>query len=392
MKVLLITNGSNKGSSSSWTLFTKFLKYFQNQNKNELFVIRFSPDWLNSKSFKYEKIYSTFLFSGLLVSLISKFFPNYLLFVSRYYSKKYNNRLIKYINYNKIEKIWVYCDVLPVFVLSDILKRQVINYHVSIFDNPFSVNYNNSVKRQIYPIFKSIINQSSSIDVTIDELLLQIKSQIFLDDNKPYAVSMAGVFKEPEFQPVINKNVKRICLAGSIFGIDALNEFLLSCSKVMIEESIQFDVYSTFSNYHIAYIKKRFPLIENNLKFFDFIDENSIVSKLQFYDLLYLPLFFGNEKLNQSMSSFPSKLHNYLASGIPIIFHVPKFSALYNYVISNNIGFLISSLNNIEILNIFMVSLKYQNRIKLSDNIVSFNKKVANNFHLRNLENLLFYN
>ena len=392
MKVLLITNGSSYGSSSSWTLFTKFINYFKQNEKNDVHIIRFSPDWKKNHPNKNETIYSTVLFSSFIVSLISKFYSKYLFYISTYYSKKYSNIIVQYIKDNNIEKIWVYCDILPVVSLSEILKIQNIDYHLSVFDNPFSVNYTISLKKKLSPIFKNILNNSSSIDVTVAELYKQITIENNLNYNKSYAFSMAGVFKKIESLPVINKDVKRICLAGSIFGIDALNEFLSSCSDSMAEMSIQFDIYSTFPKYYIPYIKKKYPLNEKNINFFDFIDENNIVYKLQTYDLLYLPLYFGEEKLNQSMSSFPSKLHNYISSGVPIIFHVPQHSALYNYASINKIGFIITSLDKDEILNEFVSSLEYANRISISSNILDHNRNASKNEHLNKLQSLIFNN
>ncbi len=390
MKVLLITNGSSYGSSSSWTLFKKFIHFFEKNENNVVYIIRFSPDWRKTYTNKNETIYSTVFFSSFIVSLLSKLFSKYLFYASTYYSKKYSSGLVKYINDHKIDKIWLYCDILPVITMSEILKIKTVEYHLSIFDNPLSVNYNNSLKQAMLPIFKNIINNSSGLDVTVDELFHQITGENNLNYNKPYALSMAGVFKNSETLPLINKEVKKICLAGSIFGIDALVEFLSSCSQLMHENSIQFDIYSTFSDYYIAYLKKRFPLIEKNINFFNFIDESKIVSKLQSYDLLYLPLFFGKEKYNQSMSSFPSKLHNYICSGVPIIFHVPKLSALYNYATINNIGFIITSLDKDEIVNSFINVLRYENRSIISNKILVHNKNASKNLHLNKLEDLIF--
>ena len=392
MKVLLITNGSSYGSSSSWTLFTKFINYFKQNEKNDVHIIRFSPDWKRTHANKNETIYSIVFFSSFIVSLLSKLFSKYLFYISTYYSKKYSNNIVEYIKNNKIEKIWVYCDILPVNILSEILKIENIDYHLSVFDNPFSVNYSISLKKKLSPIFKNILNNSSIIDFTVPELYKQITIENGLNYNKPYTFSMAGVFKHIESLPIINKDVKRICLAGSVFGIDALNEFLSSCSEIMTEMSIQFDIYSTFSKYHISYINNKFPLIRKNINFFDLIDENKIVYKLQTYDLLYLPLYFGEEKLNQSMSSFPSKLHNYISSGVPIIFHVPKHSALYNYASINKIGFIITSLDKNEILNEFVSSLEYANRISINSNILDHNRNASKNEHLNKLQSLIFNN
>lgn len=389
MKGLLITNGSSNGNSSSLNVFLKFIHFFNEEFNHNTYVLRFSPDLRKKKIINNELIFSTILFSGIAVGFFSKIFPNYLFYISKFYSKFYSKDIIKFLNKNKIDRIWVYYDILPVLVLSELLKYKVLNYHLSIFDNPFSVNYNPSIKKKIFPEFEKILLNSSSVDVTTHELFKQICNR-YVNFYKPYALSFSGVFKKNQSFPLIRKDVKRICLAGSIFGVDALNNFLSSCSDLLKNKSIQFDIYSSFSKAYIIYIKKKYPALENNLNFFNFLDEKLIVSRLQVYDLLYLPLYFGNEKIEQSMSSFPSKLHNYLASGIPIIFHVPEFSALYNYSKLHNIGFIISSLENKEILDVFLSSLDYNKRILVSKNIIEHNNQMSNNFHLNSLFNHIF--
>jgi len=390
MGVLLITNGSGDGRSSSWVLFSKFIRFFKKYQHADVHVIRLSPKIETRESFPLEKILITLFFSSLMVSLISKIFPKYLFFVSQYYSKKYTDFIINYIEKNEINRIWIYFDVLPILILNRILSKKNIKYHLSIFDNPFSVNYNKKLKSELYPIFKRTFKNADSIDVTTNELLQQISGYKLNEFNKPCKLSLAGQFKKPIRMPVISKDVKKICLAGSIFGIDALDNFLSSCSNRMQEMEIQFDIYSTFSRYHVSYIRNKFPHVSKNINFYGFIKESDIVEKLQTYDLLYLPLYFGLEKLSQSISSFPSKLHNYLSSGIPIIFHIPPKCALHNYAIENNIGILITSLNHNEILSAFNYSLKYENRILRSKELVEHNIKVSRNQHLDDLYKLIF--
>lgn len=390
--ILLLTNGSDDGKSSSWTVFKKFIFLIRQKYNSEIHIFRFTPK-IEKKSIDPKvNIIFTILFSSFFLGVINKISLKLVLKIARYYSKKYSPYLIKYINENHIDKMWVYCDILPSLLLDELLKKIDIKYHLTIFDDPFSINYSKNIKNEMYPIFERIIRNADSIDTPSFKLLENYKISNLIDSNIPSNITYAGIFKRTVNPPIIRKQITKICLAGSIFGIDALNHFLIAIEEKIQELGIEFHIYTTFSKYYINYIKIEFPAINRNIKFYSYIDENIIIDSLQKYDLLYLPLYFGEKHLNQSITSFPSKTHNYLASGVPIVFHVPQNTSLHDYAVNNKIGCVIDTLDHSIISNTFSLLLSQDNRVKISKDIMFHNEKLSYNHHIDDLHSNLFFN
>src|SRR5690606_7779378 len=91
-------------------------------------------------------------------------------------------------------------------------------------------------------------------------------------------------------------------------------------------------------------------------------------------------------------SSFPSKTHNYLASGIPVIVHTPFDSSLDRFFKSKNIGCVINSLDYNEIETKFMEVMTENTRKRLSEEIQSVTSILAENKHIEQLYHVIMSN
>src|SRR5690606_6544790 len=213
------------------------------------------------------------------------------------------------------------------------------------------------------------------------------KDNNYLNENCKICESLVGIFKISPEMPIIRKEVSKICLAGSIYGIDAFESFLHAISSHI--ENIEIHLMTNVPKIYLKYLEKHYPLIYKVVIFKDFVPEKDIINKLQEYDLLYLPMLFDPIHRFKTNSSFPSKTHNYLASGIPIIVHTPVDSSLDVFFKSKKIGCVINSLDKNEIEANFLEVLEEKQRKRLSQEILNVTSELTENKHLEQLYHVI---
>lgn len=134
--------------------------------------------------------------------------------------------------------------------------------------------------------------------------------------------------------------------------------------------SIQIDIYSS-NILPNTYLELDF------IKVHGFIDHTEIPQVICSYDFLILPISFNDEDFTFSRLSIPTKLSEYLISGVPVIVFAPKETAVYKFAFKTNSAFLINTTITTEIgarLRLFFFDENMQN-------VVSKNARMVANQH-----------
>ena len=87
------------------------------------------------------------------------------------------------------------------------------------------------------------------------------------------------------------------------------------------------------------------------------VNHKKIPSLLQQYDLVYLPLDFDKKSIDYSRFSMPTKISEYMISGLPILINAPQDTAVYQYAEKNQIAFLCKN-NTIKNLSGLLLEIK----------------------------------
>jgi glycosyltransferase involved in cell wall biosynthesis len=96
------------------------------------------------------------------------------------------------------------------------------------------------------------------------------------------------------------------------------------------------------------------------------ITHSNIIPTLFEYNLLLLPLTFKHKYHSVIEFSFPTKVAEYMASGIPTLYILPQGIALHDYIKKHEIGYLIDQLDPDHI-EAFLLSFINDNSLKGED-------------------------
>ncbi|MBM3206614.1 MAG: glycosyltransferase family 4 protein [Candidatus Staskawiczbacteria bacterium] len=138
--------------------------------------------------------------------------------------------------------------------------------------------------------------------------------------------SNSGIIKIAYFGRIGRANDKAF-----LTFVDAIKE-LIEVHLV----SVQINIYSN-NLLPTAYLGLDF------IKVNGFINHTEIPKEIARYDYLILPLSFNDKDLAFSRLSIPTKLSEYLISGVPVILFAPKETAAYKFVVETNSAFVIDT-------------------------------------------------
>jgi len=145
----------------------------------------------------------------------------------------------------------------------------------------------------------------------------------------------------------------KIVYTGTIAenNYDTLIKFCSICENYSAGETkIYFDIFSPYSVSNIFY--QRLVKSIKNFKYTTLkggIIHSEVIPTLFKYNMLLLPLSFKKKSYSVIEFSFPTKVAEYMASGIPTLYILPKGIALHHYLVRNKIEYLIDDLNNRQI-------------------------------------------
>lgn len=385
MNILLITNGQNSDKNSSWLVYSKFVKFLRYQVKANIQVICFNPVIHLKGNDINETVIHTFLQAKILTAFFNRITRLYTWYIARLYSSFYNKKLVDFILKNDIKKLWVHTDLLSLLLLKNVLKKISIPFHLTVFDDPFTNRAYKPFKDKVEKLLIELFFKASSIDTPTIILAQSYLERGYLNTECQISESLVGTFKKTRSIPKIKEKIIRIGLVGSIYGMDALSVFLEALGDLFEKEHVEFHLRTSVPRIYLKYIEKNFPSIAKYTIVKPFIPEHELPLKLQDYDLLYLPMMFHEDYRFKTDTSFPSKTHNYLASGIPIIVHAPETSSVYQFFNKNKIGCLINSLDS-QVIKLVYARLSEQKfRESLSSNIQQFNIDMQGNEHVISL-------
>lgn len=385
MRTLLITSGLNSDKNSSWLVFSKLIKTLIPIESISLNIICFTPALIPSPLIFGEKAISTILRDKIITATFNRISRKYSWWIAKFYSQIYWKKVLKIIKNKQIERLWIDTDVLSILILKKIIDRVNIPFHITVYDDPFTNRFYAPFKLQFEPVLRDIFRCAKSIDTPTLMLGNHYHDTGIVSKECIIAESLVGTFKKLSKSPDIRQNIEKICLAGSIYGIDALNSFLEAIRDKIVSKEVEFHLRTTVPKLYLKYIEKNFPIVAKSIIIKPFIPENELAEKLQEYDLLYLPMMFDEKYRFKTNTSFPSKTHNYLASGVPIIVHTPESSSLDLFFKDNNIGCIINTLDINIIRDKYLWLQNWETRSELSKGIEAFNAEKATNTHVNKL-------
>jgi len=385
MKTLLLTAGLNNDKNSSWLVYAKFVKLLRNEVNAKIDVICFTPSLKPSGKTLGEKTNIVFLRDKIITALFNRISRSYSWWIANLYARLFSQKIINHIQKQGIERLWVHTDLLTLLILESVSTRVELPYHLTIYDDPFTNRFYEPFKARFEPLLKKLFLGAKSIDTPTIMLAKHYQDNGYISQNCKVVESLVGTFKELAQEPSIRNEVKKIGLVGSIYGVDALNIFLETLGDTFRDKHIEFHLRTNVPQVYLKYLENNYPSISKNIQIKSFIAENELPIKLQEYDLLYLPMMFDEKFRFKTNTSFPSKTHNYLASGVPIIVHAPTSSSLYQFFNTNNIGHLIDSMDKVNIMESFEQLLNRNYRQDISNGIQQFNKSKLPNEHVKQL-------
>jgi hypothetical protein len=384
-RILLLASGPNNDKNSSWLVYRKYIDFLKSNVNVKIDVICFSPSIRQSKKSLNEKVLNTFFRDTLITAAVNRFTRNYSWIISRFYARIYWKKVVKTIIINQSEVLWIDYDVLTVLILQKIIKKMDIPYHLTIFDDPFTNKFIKSFQLNYYPVLRYVLAHAKSIDTPTLILAQHYRDTNIIKPNCLIVESLVGAFRNQPKKIQLNRDIVKIVLAGSIYGIDALNKFILAIEEYIISGKVVFHLRSSVPKAYLYYLKSNFPVIFKNIVFMPFINDSDLVEILQQYDLLYLPMLFDENSRFKTNTSFPSKTHNYLASGVPIFLHAPENSSIDTFFKNNNVGYVCNSLDINKIQNAFEELQSLDLRKDLSSRITNFNSKLCSNEHVKHI-------
>ncbi len=389
MKTLLLTTGLNNDKNSSWLVYAKYVRLLRMDLNADIDIICFTPSLKPSSKTLGEETLTTFFRDKIITAIANRISRKYSWWITNYYARIYSKRIAKYIRNNKFERLWVHTDLMTLLILERISKQIALPYHLTIYDDPFTNRFYNPFKERVTPVLKKLFLGAKSIDTPTMLLAEHYRKAGYLNENCQLSESLVGTFKQQVNEPNISENIRKIGLVGSIYGVDALNVFLKTMEDVFKIENIEFHLRTNVPKVYLKYLENNYPSISKNILIKPFLTENELPLKLQEYDLLYLPMMFDEKYRFKTNTSFPSKTHNYLASGVPIIVHTPVSSSLYRFFKNNEIGYIIDTLDK-DVIREAFDQLKSKNlRQELSVKIQQFNRGHLENEHVKKLYNVI---
>ena len=193
--------------------------------------------------------------------------------------------------------------------------------------------YGKSYKREFYP-FQHAVNYK-----------FWDKNYIVKEDPKPFKVLYAG----------------RISM-GTMDSLFLIANSLDNCNR-KYGSNFEFQIQTTSPVPNLLKQFSRYKCV----KIFEAVPYNKLPDRYAEVDLLVLPMDFDSDSLTYIKYSMPTKVPEYLISGVPIFVLAHEVTALYKYAKSANWAFINSTENVSDIENLFInIKNDYLKRIEVS--------------------------
>lgn len=267
----------------------------------------------------------------------------------------------------QFDLLWVYVSTLIIPFAVGILKIGKNKFHISIQDDIYG-HLPEWEAKILEDDYIWLLKNATSIDF-VSESLKDYLFEKYSFKNKYKIICFADETDLPK--PEIKNEIKNIGYAGNVWSPKNFHTLLINMKRLN-QEGNELRLH-VFSNNFPKSLNKDFSveIINRGL-----LDNKSLLEALQEMDLLYVPMSFEKNKKILSSTSFPSKVFTYLNTGIPILFHAPKYSSVFNFIKKNNSGYVITSNKNLEFQSQFKKILKsdFNERKIISDFSISLLK------------------
>jgi hypothetical protein len=283
----------------------------------------------------YYNHYTSIKITKELNDFISKFNASYI------YVVPYNRRVVNFaLQLSKVHGI-----PIVVHFMDDYRKR-----------SPWDLLYFYNEYRHIRKIRK-LVNSSYRCLAICESMADEYESVLgkpFLYFHNPINIDS---FENVRIEKAFNEGIIRIAYTGTISenNFDTLAFFAEYCSHQKNSlRPIMLDIYAPNIITNLFY--QRFSNnIKNNkyVELKDKLEHSQLIQALFNYDLLLLPLTFSQRYHHVIKVSFPTKVAEYMASGIPILFLIPEFVALHDFVTKFQFGYLVDKLETDKLNSLF---------------------------------------
>ena len=290
-----------------------------------------------------------------------------------------SKKVIRVLEKEKIDKIWIYSHREGIVLLKSIIMKKNIPFHISIHDdileNPDFENF-----EKVKEDFKYLLGKADSCDF-ISGFMNEYYKKFLGTGNKSIPI-WAGFIKKNRIvnNNFVSRNVSKIAFAGTMWTQEEHESFWKAIGKLNEEKNnnkkIEMDYYTQEFN------QKRLNNDYEFLLYKGFLDNNLIPEVLSKYDALYLTMSFSSKFIRISETSFPSKIISYIEAGVPIIAHGPEYSSVVKFIRGHNIGICIKTLDSDEIavqINEFSNNFNLREEIKKNIKIIQNELLFENN-------------
>jgi len=237
----------------------------------------------------------------------------------------------------KIAGIWTIAhDFLPSLALS-LARRFCCPLHVSVFDIPYTFGFPDDENSLLKRCFPDWAREAFSLDFAspgMKEYFAPYREGTAERDTVIW--SSAGISPAPTRPPQVRSSIESIVFCGALRFFHEMRA--LSKALVLLErrygKRIALKLYASKS--------LDMPACE----YMGFLTNRAdLTTALRSCDLAYSPLSFDPKDRLLVETSFPGKIASYLQADIPIIAHAPATASNHRFVVENEVGIGIDSLD-----------------------------------------------
>ncbi|MCR9015466.1 glycosyltransferase [Aquiflexum gelatinilyticum] len=383
-KVLFLTPNSFPAETGGSVLFRKLIGSLDFLDFSWLSIDKSKVQGLNIKNANFVNFLpivksGSFDKIGRRIPWIGKFW-----FKIRYGYLKRKGENLNLKDFSTFDLIWVYVSTQAIPFSSAVFKRTKVKLHISVQDDIYG-HLPKWEAKILEDDYIWLLKNATTIDFASEAL----KDYLFTKYNFSNRYKIVCFADETEVpSPILNNNISNIGFAGNVWSPKNFNTLLLNLNNLN----------KTGRNLKLHVFSNNFPKsLEDNFSFEienrGLMKNEDLVNELQKMDLVYVPMSFEENKKILSSTSFPSKVFTYLNTGIPILFHAPKYSSVFKFIEKHNTGFVISSNDEEEFKKDFekILNSKVGERRMISENAIRLlkNKYAFSNQRLEFIDLIL---
>lgn len=300
---------------------------------------------------------------------------------SLFFQQKISKELIEWIQEIKPDIIYFQPSTIQnIKFLNEIHQRTGIPYAIHVMDNFLETHtHSKEIKGKsiisVQLFFEELINKSNLCLGICDEMSTQYGRKF---NRKFYSFQHAvdnkfwfkdyTVRKDP--QPFIILYAGRISM-GTTHSLFLLAKSIENCNRNH-NTNFEFQIQATSSDAKLVKRLSKYQCV----KIHDVVPYNSLPERYTQADLLVLPMDFDKKSLAYIKYSMPTKVPEYLVSGVPIFVLAHEITALYKYAKSENWAFINSTEKAKDIEKLLLeIRNNYNKRVEVSEIAKSVGKR-----------------